>query len=73
MIKKIVNFFLYFFFNIKIIRILSHKSKIIILENLSKNLFYKISFSRSANNLLLNENEGYKWYSKVLKKNLTLN
>lgn len=68
MIKKIVNFFLYFFFNIKIIRILSHKSKIIILENLSKNLFYKISFSRSANNLLLNENEGYKWYSKVLKK-----
>ena len=68
MLKKIINLFLSFFFNVKIIRILSHKNKVIVLENVSKNIFYKISFSKSTDNLLTNESEGYKWYSRIIKK-----
>ena len=70
MLKKILNSFLAFIFKIKLIKLLSHKNKVIILENLSENFFFKISFAKSSNNLLINENEGYKWYSNILNRNL---
>ena len=70
MLKKIFNLFLGVFFKIKLIKLLSHKNKIVIFENISKKVFFKVSLTKSANNLLANEKEGYKWYSKLLKEDL---
>ena len=72
MLKKILNLFLSFILGIKLVKLLSHKNKIVVLENLSKGFFVKISFSKNADNLLLNESEGFKWYSKVSSENFEI-
>ena len=73
LLKNIINFFLVFFLNIKIVKFFSHRNFIIVLKLLSKKRYLKISFSTYFKKLLLNEYYGYKFYFKIkeitLKKN----
>ena len=70
LLKNIINFFLVFFLNIKIVKFFSHRNFIIVLKLLSKKRYLKISFSTYFKKLLLNEYYGYKFYFKI--KEITL-
>ena len=70
MLIKIFNFITPYLLRVRLVSFFSHYNSIVILENLSKQSFLKISFSKKSRNLIDNEHKGYQWYSKILKKKL---